>query len=183
MDDEELIWGMPEELESAIEELNRNHPGWSQRVFLIYALQQYRDLDFARRRGNPDIVAEFLTPACLEALRDMPALPDIPIGVDGVQIAAVFEEGDYDAIDVRFIGQRGKDGAGTGAAYDYLRFVRYRYEQSTDGMTGETDRCPRCGGEIDATSDWKCRYCDQLVNPQSTGWLIEKVMDQGNYVA
>lgn len=181
--DDELFWGTPEDLESAIEELRRNHPGWSQRVFLLFALEQFRELDHARRRRQIDAMTDYLVADLIEDLRREPPVIDIPIKIEGVQIAAVFEDGEYDVVDVRFVGERVNEGQGPGSVYEYLRFIRPRYEHTTDGETGVSDRCLRCGGSIDSAADWKCRYCDQLVNEQSSGWLISRVMDQGTYVS
>ena len=183
MPDEELLWGTTEEVTEALEEVKLNHPGWSDRVFLLYTLAQYRDLDYARRRGQTAGLTDVCTPACVEALRQAPAPPDIPLDVQGIQIIAIGSEGDYDTIDVKIISDRNAGGVGPGEVIDYLRLARYRYEQSTDGETGVSETCGRCGGAIDPTSDWKCRFCDQLINAQSTGWMIEKVMNQGDYVA
>ncbi len=181
MSDEDLIWGTPDDLEERIEALRRNHPGWSQRIFLLYALEQFRELDYNWRQGRPDDAADALTPGCLEALKNTEPPLNIPFRIQGIQLAAVGEEGEYDFIDVRFIGDRQQDDVGPGETIKYARFVRYRYEHSTDGETSMGESCPRCGGPVDPTSDWKCRYCDQKVNEESSGWLIEKVMDQGKY--
>ena len=183
MFDEELLWGTSAGVEEALTELARNHLGWSERVFLLYALAQYRELDHARRRGQANALTDFCTPTCIEALREAATPLDIPVEIQGVQIVGVGAEGDYDTIDIKFFGDRVAEGVGPGETIDYLRLARYRYEQSTDSETGVSETCSRCGGAIDPTSDWKCRYCDQMINEQSTGWLIEKVMDQGDYVA
>jgi hypothetical protein len=183
MNEEELLWGSSGEVEQELEELRRNHPGWSARVFLLYALDQYRELDYARRRNQPDAMADVCTPSCLESLRHSDRPMNIPVEVKGAQIVATGVEGDYDTIDVKFFGERlDADGVGPGETIDYLRLSRYRFEHSSDSETGLTESCGRCGGAIDPTTDWKCRFCDQLVNEQSSGWQIEKVMDQGDYV-
>ena len=122
-----------------------------------------------------------MTSACLEGMRGEKRPIDIPIDLEGAQIAAVKQEGEFDVIDVRFVGERMKDGVGPGEVIDYLRFSRYRFEHATDSETGLTERCPRCGGEIDITSDWHCRFCGAPVNEQSSGWRIERVMDFRNY--
>ncbi len=183
MADEELLWGTTEEVGEALEELKLNHPGWSDRVFLLYTLAQYRDLDYARRRGQCAGLSEMCTPACVAVLCQAARQIDIPVDVQGIQIIAVRPEGDYDTIDVKIIGERSANGVGPGDVIEYLRLARYRYEQSTEGETGVSETCGRCGGAIDPTSDWKCRFCDQLINAQSTGWMIEKIMNQGDYVA
>lgn len=183
MSDEELLWGTPESLDERIEELRRDHPGWSQRVFLLYAIHQYREIDAARRAGRPEVLDDICTPGCIAALKKADAPIDIPVDIQGAQVCAVTEEGEFDLIDVRFIGERKRGAEGPGETIDYLRFERYRYEHSTDSETGFSESCKRCGGKIDPTSDWKCRYCDQRVNEQSSGWMVQKVMSQGDYVA
>jgi hypothetical protein len=182
MEDEDLLWGTSEEIEGAEEALKRNHPGWSQNIFLRYALFVFRELDYAWRQGHLSDITDYLTPGCLEAVRKSPPPLNIPLDVQGVQMAALGEEGEYDTIDVRFIGERIKDGVGPGETMSYLRFIRYRFEHATDAATGVRETCSRCGGIIDPVNDWKCHYCDQKVNEQSSGWLVTKVMDQGNYV-
>ena len=182
MSDEELLWGTPESLDERIEELKREHPGWSHRVFLLYALDQYREIDVARRAGRPGVLADICTPGCIKVLEKEDSVINIPVRIQGVQMCAVSEDAEYDLIDVRFIGERKKGLEGPGEIIDYLRFERYRYEQSTDGETGFSETCGRCGGKIDPTTDWKCRYCDQRVNEQSTGWMVQKVMSQATYV-
>jgi hypothetical protein len=182
MSDEELLWGTPESLDERIEELRRDHPGWSQRVFLIYALEQYREIDVARRAGRAGDLTDICTPGCIESLKKEPRTLDIPVNIQGAQICSIREEGEFDLIDVRFIGERKKGTEGPGEVIDYLRFERYRYEHATDSETGVSESCGRCGGAIDPTSDWKCRYCDQRVNEQSSGWMVQKVMSQATYV-
>ena len=182
MSDEDLFWGTAGEAEEAVEDLKRNHPGWSQHIFLLYALNIFRDLDYAWRQGHLDDLTEDLTPGCLEALQKEQPMLNIPLEVQGVQLSAVGQEGDYDTIDVRFIGDRQKEGIGPGETITYLRFTRYRYEHATDAADGMIETCPRCGGRIDPTADWICHYCDQKINEESSGWLVQSVMDQGNYV-
>ncbi len=182
MDDEDLLWGTSEDLEGAVEDLEHNHPGWSQHIFLLYALYVFKELDFSWRQGHLDNRTEDLTPGCLEALKKQSPPPNIPLEVQGVQLAAIGEEGEYDTVDVRYMGNRKQDGVGPGETITYLRFIRYRFEHATESETGLTETCPRCGGRIDPTADWICHYCDQKVNEQSSGWLVQKVMDQGNYV-
>lgn len=183
MSDEQLLWGTPESLDEKIEELKRSHTGWSQRVFLIYALDQYREIDAARRAGRQGDLSDMCTPGCIEALKKEAAPVNIPVSVQGVQISEVSSDGEYDLIDMRFIGERKDGDRGPGEIIDYLRFQRYRYEHSTDSETGFSETCGRCGGIVDPTTDWKCRYCDQRVNEQSSGWMVQKVMSQGNYIA
>ncbi|MFA5867359.1 MAG: hypothetical protein WC891_05280 [Actinomycetota bacterium] len=182
MGDEDLIWGTSEELEGAIENLKHNHPGWSQHIFLLYALYVFRELDYAWRQGHLDNLTDDMTTSCLEALKKAPPPPNIPLDVQGLQLAAIGEEGEYDTIDVRYMGNRRQGGEGPGETITYLKFIRYRFEHATDAATGMAETCPRCGGRIDPTADWICHYCDQKVNEQSSGWLVQKVMDQGNYV-
>jgi hypothetical protein len=182
MADEDLIWGTSEELGEFIEGLKHNHPGWSQHIFLFFALHIFRELDYSWRRGHVDNLTDDLTPACLEALQKAKPPLNIPLEIQGVQLAAIGEEGEYDTIDVRYMGSRSQDGVGPGETITYLRFIRYRFEHFTDAETGMVESCPRCGGRIDPTADWICHYCDQKVNEQSSGWLVQKVMDQGNYV-
>lgn len=182
MGDEDLFWGTSEELEGAVEDLQHNHPGWSQHIFLLYALSVFRELDYAWRQRHLDNLTDELTASCLEALLEAEPPLNIPLEVQGVQLGAIGQEGDFDTIDVRFIGNRQNDGVGQGEMITYLRFIRYRYESATDAATGMIETCPRCGGKIDPTADWICHYCDQKVNEQSSVWLVQKVMDQGNYV-
>jgi hypothetical protein len=182
MEDEELLWGTSEEIDGLLEELKRNHAGWSLHIFLLYALYVFREVDYAWRRGNLDNLTDLLTPACLEIMRKAKPPLNIPLEIQGVQLAGIGEEGEYDTLDVRFMGNRMQDGVGPGETITYLRFTRYRFEHTTDGETGMAETCPRCGGLIDPTADWVCHYCDQKVNEQSSGWLVTKVMDQGNYV-
>jgi hypothetical protein len=181
MRDEDLIWGTPEALDEDLEKLQRSHTGWSERIFMLRAIDRYRELDHARRKGHPDNLEDDLTSACLEGLRGEKRPIDIPIDLQGAQIAAIKQEGEFDVIDVRFVGERLRDGIGPGEVIDILRFSRYRFEHTTDSETGLTESCPRCGGEIDATTDWRCRFCDALINEQSSGWRIERVMDFRNY--
>lgn len=182
MDDEDLLWGTVEEVEEAEEGLKHNHPGWSQHIFLLYALYVFRELDYAWRQGHLDNITDYLTPGCLEEVRKSPPPLNIPLDIQGLQLAAIGEEGEYDTIDVRFMGSRLQNGVGPGETISYLRFIRYRFEHSTDAASNMGETCPRCGGAVDPTADWKCHYCDQRVNEQSSGWLVTKVMDQGNYV-
>lgn len=182
MGDEELLWGTPESLDERVEELRRDHPGWSQRVFLMYALEQYREIDTARRAGRPENLPDVCTKGCIDALKKTEPIINIPVDIQGVQICSISEEGEYDLIDVRFIGDRKRGADGPGEIIDYLRLERYRYEHSTDSETGFSETCSRCGGKIDPTTDWKCHYCDQRVNEQSTGWMVQKVMSQATYV-
>jgi hypothetical protein len=182
MDDEDLFWGTSEELEDKVEELKHNHPGWAQHVFMLFALYVFRELDYAWRQGHLENLTDELTPSCMETLQKAKPPPNMPLEVQGLQLSAIGQEGDFDTIDVRFIGDRQKNGAGPGETITYLRFTRYRFEHATDAETGMIESCPRCGGRIDPTTDWICHYCDQKINEESSGWLVQKVMDQGNYV-
>lgn len=187
MIDDLILWGTPEELETEVDELRRSHPQWSEHLFLSWAADSYRDIDYARRKRDPGFVEHLMTGEFWQAFAKRATnkqikVIDQPLDVQGVQIVWIGTEGDDDVIDVRFVGERRDEAGKLVPSAEFVTFIRPHYEHFNEPTAVVwSGRCPNCSGEVDLENDWRCARCGHNLAEQTTGWKISAIRAEKDY--
>lgn len=155
--------------------LRSRDPNFSEPLFLDLARLVYTRAHEARGRGDWDVLAPYLTPAVIDALRRRaPGQPVRDVILGATRIDGVGFSGDTVRIAVLFEGNL------TEGPQKRIVRERWSFRRAADTLSPGPDRmrvlaCPSCGSPIETTKEGRCRNCDAVLTDGRIQWQVHEV--------